>query len=350
MGLEADLLVVVGGRQHDVGEHGGHAHAYVNSHDQVELRPQVLEQPVRSPPSPPQDVAAHLEQDARLRHGGNIGEPPPPALLDRLLEVLIEAALHRGVRPLGAIPRIAKAEVVVPVERRRDRVRARQREPVLLVTERPDRLDLDRGELQRAGRILIQPVLGQYLALGLHDGLRAHHARPRLERGQTEAVEHARRPVLGAGACAAGRAVRAVRAVAHVGPVAQLGGDVGAGGVFEDVDPSTIAGAGIDEDAAIDAKVALPPGPDLDLGAVFAQPPRAMGTEGCPVYLQPHTPVVGIAGAVADGPVSRDIPSEPVCVVAGPNERGGPPRGNVDARLVRRCCSSGRRQGRQERH
>src|SRR3972149_168758 len=56
-------------------------------------------------------VLPHLGQDA-----------VPPALIHRLLVVLLERSLHRGVRPVLAVPALLVAVLLVPEERGRDHI------------------------------------------------------------------------------------------------------------------------------------------------------------------------------------------------------------------------------------
>ncbi len=116
---EGHLLVVVGHGQEVVGEQAGGVHAPVHGDDAVELGPEVGQELVLAAPRAAQGVAAYLEVDARGLVGPGPLHPLPPALLARLLEVLVEGPLHRGVVPLPTVPVVAIAAVVVPEVGRR---------------------------------------------------------------------------------------------------------------------------------------------------------------------------------------------------------------------------------------
>ena len=93
----------------------------VDRDDQLELRPEVLEQELLPTAVAAQHVAAGLPEHARLDVPVGLGEVlAPPALRDRLLDVLAVGALHRGAVVLGVVPALLVAVLEVPEEGRRD--------------------------------------------------------------------------------------------------------------------------------------------------------------------------------------------------------------------------------------
>ena len=117
----AELLVVLGGGKDVVRVEPGRRDAVVAGDDHLELRPQVLQKQLLSAPLAAQQVAARLEEHPWLDLFVELGAGgAPPPLLERLLEVLAEAALHGRVVVLRVVPALLVPVLVVPEERGRE--------------------------------------------------------------------------------------------------------------------------------------------------------------------------------------------------------------------------------------
>jgi hypothetical protein len=181
------FFVVVGGGQEVVGVEAGGVQAPVHRHERLELGPQVLQEHRLSAASAPQQVPAYLEHHPRRFALGEAGGVGPPALVQRLLQVFVEGALHGGVAPLALVPVLVVAAVVVPHEARGH---GRVHRP------RAGR-HLRGGDLVGHGRVL--GLDGRYHRVAqVQDAPGLLAARPLLGEAHEETVEHASRPTANA--------------------------------------------------------------------------------------------------------------------------------------------------------